>query len=192
MTSLRTLLLACLLDSKDSPCPKKQFSYLDLWVTANRKALFYHVGDMRIGTIPPADVTQQLIFSFSLFNSLLQSIKRICLPNSSAIDNFCNNIIVSHFWLILSCNWKMSAQLFGSKVHCLCRHLRTHPNLPTWNFFWKDSAWSQQAKNQPDWTSFKLQGEQTSSRKCLVWAGLKCFFEEERLFSPYVLIVILF
>ena len=107
--------------------------------------------------------SHQLIFSFSLFNSLLQW--RICLPNSSAVDNFCNNIIVSHFCLHLSCYWKMTAQLFGSKVHCLCRHLRALPNLPTWNFFWKSSMWSQQAKNHPDWTSFKLQGEQTSKEQ---------------------------
>ena len=74
----------------------------------------------------------QLIFSFSLFNSLLQWIKRICLPNSSAIDNLCNNIIVSHFCLHLSCSLKMTAQLFGSKVHCLCRptNLTTSEKAP--------------------------------------------------------------
>ena len=120
---------------------------------------------MRIGTIPSADITEQLIFSFSLFNSLLQWLKRIYLPNSPAIDNFCNNIIVSHFCLHLRCDWKMTAQLLGSKVHCLCRHLRAQLKLPTWNIFWKSSVWSQLAKNQPDWTSFKLQGVQTSKKQ---------------------------
>ena len=50
MTSLLTLVLACLPDSKDNPCSKKKFSYLDLSVATIRKALFYHAGDMRIGT----------------------------------------------------------------------------------------------------------------------------------------------
>ena len=106
MTSLRTLLLACLV--------KIKFSYLDLSVAANRKALFYHVGDMRIGTIPSADITEQLIFSFSLFNSLLQWTKRIGLPNSSVIDNFCINIIVS----IFVCFWAVTERWQPS---CLAR-----------------------------------------------------------------------
>ena len=118
---------------------------------------------------PPPPQYHQLISQKSLSHcsTLLQWIKRICLPNSicRSSDNSCNNINVSHFCLHLNCNWKMTAQLFGSKVHCLCKHLRAQPNLPTWNIFWKSSVWSQQAKNQLDWTSFKLQVEQISKEQ---------------------------
>ena len=140
-------------------------------------------------TIVSADIAEQLIFSFSLFNSLLQWIKRICLANSSVNGNFCNNIIVSHFCLHLSCNWEMTAQLFDWKVHCMCRHLRAQHILPTWNIFWISSVWSQQAKNQPDWTSFKWQGEQTSkeqvSENASSESGLSLdFFSGPNAFSP--------
>ena len=51
------------------------------------------------------------------------------------------------------------------KVHCLGWHLHAQHNQPAWNIFWKSSMWSQQAKNQQDRTSFKLEAEQASKKQ---------------------------
>ena len=78
MTSLLTLLLACLIDSKDSLCSEKKFSYLDLTVTANWKALFYHVGDTRIGTISSADIWFLTVHLFTAINKENIPSKFVC------------------------------------------------------------------------------------------------------------------
>ena len=65
MTSRLTLSLACLLDSKDSPCSKKKFSYLD-------------VGDMRIGTILSADIFFLTVQLFTAMNKENMPSKFVC------------------------------------------------------------------------------------------------------------------